>query len=421
MRLLKFSFLLLFLFLTTIVNSQNLTYARQVLDTLTSPYFSGRGAVDKGEQKAALFIAREFKKLGLKMVHDNYLQPFKYPLNTFPGKISVSFSDKSFIPGEDFLVDPKSVKKNGTFEVISYNHKNVPKKKQLQKLKKQGFFSNKFIVVDDYYTDKTEIFDIIKSNEIEAAGLILIEEEKLTHHLSQKVADYVVLHVMRDKLSEKIDSISIEIEQQFLTEYTSQNVLGKIEGSEFPDSIIVISAHYDHLGMMGKDVYFPGANDNASGIAMLLNLAEYYTHKEPPKKTIIFIAFGAEESGLVGSKYFTDHPLFSLSKINFMINVDIMGTGDEGIQVVNGSVFRDKFDMLVSINENEQLLEEVKIRGKAANSDHYWFTEKGVPAFFIYTLGGIKAYHDIYDISATLPLTEFEDCFRLIKNFVDEL
>jgi hypothetical protein len=59
----------------------------------------------------------------------------------------------------------------------------------------------------------------------------------------------------------------------------------------------------------------------------------------------------------------------------------------------------------------------VKSRGKAANSDHYFFTEKGVPAFFIYTLGGIKAYHDIFDVSSTLPYTEFNDLFELIIKF----
>ena len=63
----------------------------------------------------------------------------------------------------------------------------------------------------------------------------------------------------------------------------------------------------------------------------------------------------------------------------------------------------------------------MKARGKAANSDHYWFSEKGIPSFFVYTMGGIKAYHDIYDVSETLPLTEFEDCFRLFRDFIDEL
>ena len=64
---------------------------------------------------------------------------------------------------------------------------------------------------------------------------------------------------------------------------------------------------------------------------------------------------------------------------------------------------------------------KINARGKAANSDHYFFTEKGVPAFFFYTLGGIKAYHDVYDKPETLPLTEHEDLFRLVVRFNERL
>ncbi|MCL4855941.1 MAG: M20/M25/M40 family metallo-hydrolase, partial [Flavobacteriales bacterium] len=226
--------------------------------------------------------------------------------------------------------------------------------------------------------------------------------------------------VMRTALNSFAKNISIKIDQQFLPNYTSQNVIGLVKGTKYPDSVLVFSAHYDHLGKMGKNIYFPGANDNASGVAMMLNLAEHYS-KNVPEKTIVFMAFGAEESGIIGSQFYTENPLFPLKNINFLINLDLLGTGDDGIQVVNGSVFQAHFNKLVEINNQKKLLKEIKIRGKAANSDHYWFSEKGVPAFFIYTLGGIKAYHDIDDKAATLPLTEFEDCFRLLNLFVSEL
>ena len=76
--------------------------------------------------------------------------------------------------------------------------------------------------------------------------------------------------------------------------------------------------------------------------------------------------------------------------------------------------------MLESINQNKQYLPQIKKRGKAANSDHYHFSEKKIKSIFIYTMGGISAYHDIDDKSNTLPLTKFEPIFRLLRDFVTE-
>jgi len=103
------------------------------------------------------------------------------------------------------------------------------------------------------------------------------------------------------------------------------------------------------------------------------------------------------------------------------LNMDIMGTGEDGITVVNGSVFKKEFDLLKQINSENNFIKEVKIRGKAMNSDHYYFSENGVRACFIYTMGGIKAYHDIYDKAETLPLNEFQNLFNLIIKFTNYL
>jgi len=101
--------------------------------------------------------------------------------------------------------------------------------------------------------------------------------------------------------------------------------------------------------------------------------------------------------------------------------MDLMGTGSEGGMIVNGRVYEEHFNKLIQINEEGKYLPLIKKRGKAANSDHYWFSENGVPSFFIYLMGGISAYHDVDDISKTLPLTKYADSFRLIRDFVDEL
>ncbi|GAB5409005.1 MAG: hypothetical protein BalsKO_13700 [Balneolaceae bacterium] len=210
----------------------------------------------------------------------------------------------------------------------------------------------------------------------------------------------------------------MELKSKLESTYKTQNVIGYLNG-ENNDSTIVIMAHYDHFGKMGNAL-FPGANDNASGTAMILSLAKHFSENKP-RYTTIFIAFGGEELGLLGSKFFVENPLFDLSKVKFLMNFDLAGTGDDGIQVVNGSVYRDQFDRLTSINDEQNLLPQVKIRGKACNSDHCFFDEAGVPGFYIYTLGGTRAYHDVYDRFETLPFTEFEDYFRLMVEFIYEL
>src|SRR4030095_9120627 len=108
------------------------------------------------------------------------------------------------------------------------------------------------------------------------------------------------------------------------------NVLGMVPGTLYPDSFIVFTAHYDHLGRMGKKALFPGANDNASGSAMIIDLARYYAQPaNRPKCSLLFIAFAGEEAGLIGSRYYTENPILPLEQIKFLINLDLMGNGEE--------------------------------------------------------------------------------------------
>ena len=131
--------------------------------------------------------------------------------------------------------------------------------------------------------------------------------------------------------------------------------------------------------------------------------------------------FSGEEAGLLGSKYYSEHPLFPLSKIKFLTNLDLLGTGSEGIMAVNATVYKTQFEKLDSINNQKKYVTQIKQRGKVANSDHYWFSEKGVPCFFIYTLGGVTFYHDIYDLEKTLPLTDYVDVCKLLIEFNNAL
>ncbi|MFM2326687.1 MAG: hypothetical protein RIR31_889 [Bacteroidota bacterium] len=374
-------FLLLLLVPTSAAFAQDLSFGRKMVDTLTSPYFWGRGYTNDGMKKAADFLANEFKSYGLEPIGKNYFQQFSYPVNTFPGKMEVNINGKDLVPGKDFIVsaESKAAKGSGAFDML-------------------------------------DSIQFINRKEM----LLIKLQDKLTWEVSPEAADYSLILVDKKALNKTPETFKVNIDNKVVNNFKAANVCGLVKGTEKPDSIIFITAHYDHLGGMGKDTYFPGANDNASGVALLLNLAHYYA-QHPQKYSIGFICFAGEEAGLIGSKYFTENPLLPLKNIRFLINTDLAGTGEEGITVVNATEFPKEFAMMNAVNDEKKLLVKINSRGKAANSDHYFFTEKGVPSFFFYTLGGIKAYHDVFDKAATLPLNEHEHLFKLIIGFNEKL
>ena len=420
----RFLYIFLFNSLFNCIIAQDIEYAKSVVKILASDGFKGRGYVGGGDKIAAEFIEAEFEKLSLHPFGKSYRQTFTTSVNTFPSTMSLNVDGKEKVAGIDFLVNAGSPGISGRFETVHIKITDIFDQEKLATI--LGLAVDKFIIIPiikpTLYSkeEQAQIKDVLNflkyHPENPSAGTILLTQTKLIWGASTKVYTKPTVTLVH-KPGGAMAHVELKIKNEFHEKYKSQNVIGYISGTS-SDSLIVLSAHYDHLGMMGSRTTFPGANDNASGIAMLLNMAKHYKENKP-KHTTIFIAFGGEELGLVGSQYFVEHPLFKLSKIKFLLNFDISGTGDDGIQVVNGSVYRQQFDRMLEINKKGQFLKKVKIRGEACNSDHCFFHVLGVPCFFIYTLGGIQAYHDIYDKSQTLPLTEFEDYFKLVRGFLN--
>ena len=133
------------------------------------------------------------------------------------------------------------------------------------------------------------------------------------------------------------------------------------------------------------------------------------------------MAFSGEEIGLLGSTYYVEHPLFPLKKIKFLFNIDIMGDAADGITLVNGTVMASEYNKINAINDAKKYIPSIQKRGEAAISDHYPFYAKGVRSFFAYSRGKITAYHDITDTKAGLPLTNYQGCFQLFKDFIAAL
>ena len=398
--------------------------SRLIVDTLSSTFFAGRGYVDDGVIKAAEFIRNDFDAIKLSKFGNDYFQYFRVSVNTFPGELNLKVNGKNLEPGKDFLIDPSCPSFNGELETFTIRIDKLYNDKIFESALKKS--KGKFLVIDqrNYKPNKSDKDKIISNRltylkydkKAENAGTIIITSEKLSWYPSAVQTKKPVVIINAPLQLNKLKTMSLDVEANWDKGYETSNVIGLVKGTEYPDSFLVVIAHFDHLGKMGKEIYFPGANDNASGIAMLLNMARYYS-SNPGKYTMIFIALSAEELGLLGARYFTDHPLFDLSAIKFLVNFDLAGTGDEGIKVVNATVFPEEFEKLKTVNTQKGYLSAVQPRGEACNSDHCIFYEKKVPCFYIYTLGGIKAYHDIYDKSETLPLAEVKDFTLLMIDF----
>ena len=393
--------------------------ARAVVKTLSSPAFHGRGYVENGDGIAAEWIAQQFTRIGLKPVKSDYYEPFQFNVNSFPDSLHVAVDGVRMVPGVDYIVDPASGKASGRYSLVHLAPDDLfdPGRRAMS----MGVLTGQAACL--HFPNTSNADTLGKYGEIERelmhyCPVIRRAQGKLTWGASQEAMPFPLIEIANAALTDSSVSIDLRIQNKLIGRHDARNVLGSVKGKG--KKWIVIGAHYDHLGHMGPDVLFPGANDNASGVAMLLSLAEHFA-KHRPKMNILFVAFAGEEAGLAGSDWFiVDRPI-DLGKIRLMLNLDIMGTGDDGITVVNSTAQPVEYDALVQINTEKKYLTQVKSRGPACNSDHCPFVKRGIPAIFVYTMGGITAYHDVLDKAETLPLTEFTDLQALLRDFISTL
>ncbi|MGE8381809.1 MAG: M28 family metallopeptidase, partial [Sphingobacterium sp.] len=360
---------------------------------LASKAYAGRGYVFDGDRKAAAFIAAEYQKNGLLPLGTSYYQPFSMPANVFPKDVKIVVDGRKLKLGEQALIEAASPSLKGKFILTEIRVPADPA--AVDQLIQNPLFKDKFLVVDERAALATMKADQLRMTLLRLAsggyykGILVQTEQKLLWRGATNQLNRPIVYVKNNNVIQLEGKVlQLKVQAVFQENYLTNNVCGMIKGTSESDSLIVITAHYDHVGAIGKRVVFTGANDNASGTALLLYLATYY-RQHPPKYNTVFLAFSGEESGLLGSTFFANNPLIDLRKIKFLLNFDMAGTGDDGIQVVNGTIFKDQFERLVAINKDKKYLPEVKVRGPMNRSDHYPFYAKGVPSFFIYTLGGI--------------------------------
>jgi hypothetical protein len=417
-------FLLSIIVSTSFSSFAQIDEVRRITKSLCSPEFYGRGYYKKGDSLAADYLVDEFKKLGIEGYNGTVLQPFEIQsVNTFPGRMIVNNGSFSLNPGVHFVVDPSSSGFVGELRPFRLTPKMLFDREGLSKIIRDirnEKTDRNSVVLDLIDLDLDTLKQLSGISQALAAYCHVIEitDEKFTWSVSTEQLPNALI-----KIQDSIYSggpLNVEIDAQLLNNYMSQNVIAYLPGKKKCTKTILFTAHYDHLGHMGSNTYFPGANDNASGTAMLFTMAKYFK-ENPSDYNVMFIAFAGEEAGLLGSKYFVENPILKLKKIKFLVNLDIMGSGEDGITAVNATVFEKEFELLQRINEEKKLLTKVKRRGPSANSDHYWFTENGVPAFFIYTMGPNKHYHDIFDTYEELSFREYDDITDLLITFVRRL
>ncbi len=392
--------------------------AKLYVDTLASPAFQGRGYVNGGDSIAADWIAKQFDRIGLAKLNDTRFERFHFPVNIFPDSIGLRVDGRTLIPGEDFLVDPASGSSDGEFHLAHLRLDDLlsPERKALT----MGVIQGHAAVVHFPPTTDRDSLQLYRELENELARYVPVIRpggKKLTWSVAGTQARNAILEVREGLLPDTAVQASIRVYNSFVPRHQARNVWGVAKGKS--KDWVLVTAHYDHLGRMGQAL-FPGANDNASGVSMLLSLAEWFK-KHPAKCNILFVAFAGEEAGLKGSEWFiVDRPL-DFARIKMVINLDLNGTGEEGITVVNATEQQKIFDKLTAINKKTGALPQVKARGPACNSDHCPFARKGIPAIFIYTMGGVAHYHDVYDRAETLPLTKFDELYRTLVTLIKPL
>ena len=216
-------------------------------------------------------------------------------------------------------------------------------------------------------------------------------------------------------------------------ETSASNVIGYIEGSDLKNEYVFLTAHYDHLGKRGNDIYF-GADDDGSGTATVITMAKAFEAAKQsgfgPRRTVVFMTVSGEEEGLWGSEYYSDHPVFTLDSTSVDLNTDMIGRVDPGrnygdsmnyVYLIGNDKLSTDLDPITKAINNKYTRLELDYKFNAADdperiffrSDHYNFAKKGVPIIFFFD-GLNKDYHKPSDTVDKIDFDLMEKRARFI-------
>ncbi len=423
---------------------------------LASDSLQGRKSGEPGGLPAAEYIRQKFETAGLQLLYDKGFQPFSLVVDAELGDgNSLTVENKSFEAKTDFL--PYAFSANSTVEATLV-FAGYGMEVNRDSLKWNDFIgvdvAGKWMLVlqgdpdlenpnSPYLEFSTERAKALTASDKNAAGIILVagtdfnEKDELSSlffdknssrfdmpvlQVTRKVADEMLagtgetIESLENRMEEDHRGFNLEVTTSVkatvnvqLKEKETRNVVAMLPGFDetLKDEFVVIGAHYDHLGMGGPGsgsravdttAVHNGADDNASGVAAVIQLAEKLAAEKANKRSLIFVAFGAEEMGLVGSKAFVNDPPVATEKMVAMFNFDMVGrldTTTNALSISGTKTSKETEEILNNLNTDFELAFSEEGIGP---SDHASFYLQNIPVFFFST-GAHPDYHTPKDDS----------------------
>ena len=401
------------------LDAQDLAHYKRVVKELSSAKYQGRGYARGGANKAGKYLEREYRKAGADAV---MLQPFTIDINTFPRKMEMWADGKKLQPGVDFSMREYSPGVKGDFPVYHVDTLNFDADRMFADLAKPEY-ENCLVVCEFWfaYRHKEAFGRLQKAGACTNAGLIQTWTSPIKFYKAygEKVVDKPIIWVTPEAI-EGVKRVRVNVENEFLPGYELFNVIAKVEGVRH-DSCYVFTAHYDHLGNLGRRIFYAGANDNASGTAALVTLAAYYAQHKPAYD-MYFLSFSGEDANLRGSEFFAQHPVVPLEQIKYLFNIDMIGDNNPVQYCEVSDTGMRGYALFERINGEKHYFQALNRGELAANSDHYPFASRGVPCIFLENQEGdaFLYYHTIYDDWKHAVFDSYEPVFRLVTDFISE-
>jgi len=372
----------------------------RIINVLASDSLEGRGNFEPGLLKAANFIGNEFEKAGLHVLpgFPNYFIPFK-PLG----------------------------RSNFTLEKLEWNKRKLPTKYFYYFSKNPGEYDDKgissFTVIrlDSFFT--TDVID--QYQHVNGDLLIWTDKRRTDGDVFPKSFLFPVSGIKQNVLLVFADEAPHSVSLTATNTYSDigYNVVGVLPGRSRPKEIIMISAHYDHMGIENGNI-MNGANDDASGTTAVLALANYFAKRNDNERTLMFCAFAGEELGLKGSNDFTRY--LNMKRIKAVINLEMIGVPQYGKKTVfiTGKGYSSLYDILKRSLDScgLQIRPEDMQQQLFKRSDNYSFAVKGVPAHTIMASDGYeRCYHRPCDDIDRIDIANMTDIIRSIASAMNIL